>query len=288
MGVFTRAAAAAAMVLVLHAAPALAALSVDAPPRLQPVAERLRTLDLAPLDAALRRAGLVRPDDVRITLIADDDPRARSVPGWIVGLAFGERDIVIFPGRVLTYPYDSLESVVRHEMTHLALNAAARGQELPRWFHEGVATSVDAGWGIGAQVRLAAAMIGRAGGARLDRLFAFEGESETREDYLLSAVLVNDLRRRHGGGVGGAIARRVGLGETFDRAFAAVTAESPAAAAATAWEDYRRWTAWIPAITSASAAWALILVLAFVAYTAQMRRRWRRRREWDEEDAGPV
>ena len=150
MGVFTRAAAAAAMVLVLHAAPARAALSVDAPPRLQPVAERLRTLDLAPLDAALRRAGLVRPDDVRITLIADDDPRARSVPGWIVGLAFGERDIVIFPGRVLTYPYDSLESVVRHEMTHLALNAAARGQELPRWFHEGVATSVDAGRGIGA------------------------------------------------------------------------------------------------------------------------------------------
>ena len=101
------------------------------------------------------------PDDIRIALIADDDPRARTVPDWIVGLAFGERDIVIFPRRVVSYPYDSLHSVVRHEIAHLALTVAAGGQEMPRWFHEGVATSIDAGWGIGAQVRLAAAMIGR-------------------------------------------------------------------------------------------------------------------------------
>jgi hypothetical protein len=270
--------------LALFPAPALAALTVDAPPQLQPVADRLRAVDLVRLDDALRRAGLARPEDIRIALIAEDDARARSVPEWIVGLAFGERDIAIFPSRVVSYPYDSLESVARHEIAHLALNAAAGGGALPRWFHEGVAISVDAGWGIGAQVRLAAAMIGRSDAATLGRLFAAGGESETRQAYLLSAVLVSDLRRRHGDDVPGSIARRIGEGTSFDQAFTAETGESSAAAAALAWESYRRWTAWIPAITSASATWAVILVLAFAAYAAQLRRRWRRRRQWDEED----
>jgi hypothetical protein len=270
--------------LVLFPALASAALTIDAPPQLHATAERLRAVDLRPLDDALRRAGLALPDDIRIALIPDDDARARTVPDWIVGLAFDERDIVIFPGRVGSYPYDSLESVVRHEITHLALNRASGGRAMPRWFHEGVAISVDAGWGIGARVRLTAAMIGRPDAATLRRLFASDDESETRQAYLLSAVLIDDLRRRHGNDAPGAIARRIGEGSSFDQAFAGTTGETPAAAAALAWETYRRWTAWIPAMTSATATWALILLLAFAAYAAQLRRRWRRRREWNEDD----
>ena len=75
-------------------------------------------------------------------------------------------------------------------------------------------------------------------------------------------------------------------GTSFDQAFADETGETPEAAAARAWDAYGRWTAWIPAMTSATATWALILVLAFAAYAAQLRRRWRRRREWDEDEAG--
>ena len=273
-----------AALLALLPATAWAAPTVDAPPQLRAAADRLRDTNVTALEAVLRRAGLALPVDIRVTLIPDDDARAASVPEWIVGLAFGERDIVIFADRVVSYPYDSLESVVRHEVVHLALNAAAAGGELPRWFHEGVATSVDVGWGIGAQVRLAAAMIRRPDEASLGRLFASGQESEAREAYLLSAVLIEDVRRRHGDDVPGSIARRVGAGMSFEQAFSAATGESPAAAALQAWDAYRRWTAWIPAITSASATWALILLLAFAAYAAQLRRRWRRRREWDTDD----
>lgn len=287
MLLFRRALAWLVLVLLVHAGPASAALSIDAPPELQGIADRLRALDVTVLDGELGRAGLARPDEIRVTLIADDDPRARATPPWIVGLAFGERDVVIFPGRIVTYPYDSLESVVRHEVTHLALTVAAGGNDLPRWFHEGVATSVDAGWGVGAQIRLAAALVGRSDAANLDRLFAYGGENEMRQAYLLSAVLANDMRRRHGNDVPGRIARAVAGGASFDQAFAATTGETPAAAAASAWAAYRRWTAWIPAITSASATWALILVLAFAAYAMQVRRRWARRRQWDEEDEPP-
>jgi len=259
-------------------------LTVNAPPSLSAYANRVRGVDTARLGAALEAAGLALPPEIEITLIEDEDPRAGSIPSWIVGFAFGERDIVIFPDRVLSYPYDSLESVVRHEITHLALNVRAAGQSLPRWFHEGVAVSVDRGWNTEAQLRLLIAMMARPDIAELTRLFASPSQSETQQAYLLSALLVADLRRRHGAGFPGAVVSRVASGMPFDRAFRLTAHESPDAAAAAAWAGYRRWTAWVPAITSGSAAWGFIVILALLAFAVQRRRRALRRRAWDEPD----
>ena len=262
-------------------------LTVHAPPSLSGEADRIRAVDTTRLGDALERAGLSLPPRIDITLIEDDDPRAGSVPSWIVGFASGEQDIVIFPERVLSYPYDSLESVVRHEITHLALNVEARLRPLPRWFHEGVAVSVDAGWNTEARLRLLIAMLARPDIAQLTRLFASPSPSETQQAYLLSALLVDDLRRRHGADFPGAVAAQVASGLPFERAFQLEAGESPDAAAARAWAGYRRWTAWVPSLTSASAAWTFILVLALLAFVVQRRRRARRRRQWDEEDATP-
>lgn len=262
-------------------------LLVQAPQSLTADADLIRAVDVARLEEALRQAGLPAPADVQITLIPDDDPDARRIPDWIVGLAIGERDIVIFPNRVLAYPYDSLESVVRHEVAHLALNVAAGDARLPRWFHEGVATSVDSGWSMGARFQLLLAMLARPDIAQLTRLFASDAVSDTQQAYLLSALLVDDLRERYGAAAPGAIAKRVGAGAPFAEAFVRETGVTPDAAAAQAWAGYRRWTAWVPAVTDPAAAWLLILLLAFVAFIAQRRRRARRRRQWDEEESRP-
>jgi hypothetical protein len=191
---------------------------------------------------------------------------------------------VIFPTRVLSYPYDSLESVVRHEVAHLALTTRAGGRPLPRWFHEGVATSVDTGWKTAARLHLLLAILARPDLTELTRLFASPSQSETTQAYLLSALLVHDLRERHGPAVPGAIAGRVAAGTTFVDAFRLETGATPDAAALDAWAGYRRWTAWVPAVTSPAAAWTLILALAPVAFVAQRRRRARRRQVWDEEE----
>jgi hypothetical protein len=262
-------------------------LTVNAPASLGPDADRIRRSDTTRLSDALEQAGLSLPPEIEITLIANDDARARSVPSSIAGFAVGDRDIVIFPERVLSYPYDSLESVVRHEVAHLALNLHARGAPLPRWFHEGVAVSVDAGWTLSAQFRLLVAMLARPDIARLTQLFASDSASETEQAYLLSALLVDDLRRRHGSDLPGRIASRISDGVPFEAAFDEETGLAPDAAAARAWAGYRRWTAWVPAVTSPSAAWTLILALAFLAFIAQRRRRARRRRQWDDE-ASPL
>jgi hypothetical protein len=241
-------------------------------------------MDREQLAEALARAGLTIPPQIRVTLIAEEDPRARPTPMWIVGLASGRHDIAIFPERIGVYPYDSLDSVVWHEVVHLALSAQAGDHPLPRWFHEGVAMSVEKGWGVTSQVQLLLAAGGSSGLADLERLFNSQTQPETATAYLLAAALVSDLRQRHGAAVPGAIVDRVAHGAGFAEAFTLETGDTPDEAAARAWEVYRRWTSWIPVVTSAISLWIGILVLAVVAFLATLRKRWRRRRQWDREE----
>lgn len=225
------------------------------------------------------------PARIEVTLMPNDDPRASQVPRWIVGLAAGERDILILPDRVVPYPYDSLESVFRHEVTHLALFSRAGGATLPRWFHEGVAMDVDERWNTAGRLRLLLEMLKSPGTADLTRLFESSTEPDAAQAYGLSAALVADLRRRHGDAVVGAIAARVAGGASFPRAFEAETGETPDAAAARAWTTYRRWSNWVPVVMNGTALWGVILALAVAAYAVRKRRRARWRREMALEDS---
>ena len=192
--------------------------------------------------------------------------------------------MLILPERVMPYPYDSIESVFRHEVAHLAMNVQARGGRLPRWFHEGVAVSVDTGWGTSGQLRLLLEMVKSPGTAAVGRLFASNTQPDAAQAYGLSAALVADVQRRHGAAVPGAIAARVGDGIPFARAFQIETGETPDGAAALAWASYRRWTNWVPAVTGGSAMWTGILALAIAAFVVQRRRRLRSRARWAEEE----
>jgi hypothetical protein len=259
-------------------------LTVAAPTSLAPTADRVRRVDRQQLAEALARTGLGIPPQIYITLIAEDDPRARATPVWIVGVASGRRDIVIFPERIGSYPYDSLESVVWHEVVHLALSARAGDRPLPRWFHEGGAVSVEKGWGVTSQLQLLLAAGGNSGLADLERLFNSGAQPETATAYLLAAALVSDLRQRHGAAVPGAIVERVARGAGFSEAFELETGDTPDEAAVRAWQVYRRWASWLAVATSPPSLWIGILLLAVVAYLAALRKRWRRRQQWDREE----
>ena len=260
-------------------------LEVDAPASLQPAAERIRGLDTGRVADALGRAGLQLPAEARITLIPEDDPRARAAPKWVAGQAFGARDIRLFPARIGSYPYDSLETVVAHELVHLALAVRAGGGQLPRWFHEGVAMSVESGWDLGSQLRLLVAAVGDPSLADLNHLFASDTQPDNATAYLLAAALVSDIRRTHGAATPGAIAARVAGRVPFRQAFAAETGEVPETSADRAWASYRRLGSWLPVLTNAGVLWLAILLLAVVAFVRSLRRRAQQRRRWDDEEA---
>ena len=258
-------------------------LRVDAPAALAGVAARVEAMDPASLARPLASAGLDLPPNVHLILVADEHPVAGRTPSWVAGQAFGADTIVIYPQRIGSYPYDSLESVVLHEFVHLALNRRAGGRSLPRWFHEGVAVSVESGWGIGSQARLLWAAAYDPAIHDVAMLFESGAVGETTTAYLLSAALIEDIRRRHGLAVPGAIAARVGRGELFEVAFARETGETVNDAAAQAWRVYRG-LRWLPILTSASGLWGGIVVLAIIAFVVRQRRRWQRRREWEEDE----
>ena len=66
---------------------------------------------------------------------------------WTAGFAIGNDGlIVLFPARSPRYPHDTLEDVLRHEVAHVLIDRAARGQRVPRWFHEGLAIVVERPW----------------------------------------------------------------------------------------------------------------------------------------------
>lgn len=257
--------------------------TIEAPPRLAGVATRLERLDQALITRALAQAGLSMPSHIRIVLVDAADPSARHAPEWVVGSAFGTDTIIIFPERIGAYPYGSLEAVLIHEIAHLALASRADGRSLPRWFHEGVAVSVESGWSIGSQVRLLWAAQQKPAIDEVSRLFASDSQPATTTAYLLSAALIEDIRRRHGLEVPGEIAARVAAGATFDDAFRAATGETTAQAAASAWRVYHG-LRWLPLLTSSTSVWGSILALAVVAFIVRLRRRHERRRQWDAEE----
>jgi Peptidase MA superfamily len=102
------------------------------------VADRARaTLDAIAADLP----GLAVPRRVEIRLVVDAEdlwraaPPGRRPPPWAIGLAYPSEGIVVAAYRRGPVP-SSLDSVVTHELAHLALGAAL-GERAPRWLHEG-------------------------------------------------------------------------------------------------------------------------------------------------------
>jgi hypothetical protein len=64
-------------------------------------------------------------------------PPGRGAPPWAIGVAYPDAGVVVVAFRRGPMP-SSIDSVVTHELAHLALGAAL-GDRAPRWLHEGFA-----------------------------------------------------------------------------------------------------------------------------------------------------
>lgn len=143
------------------------------------------------------------PESTTIVLAAT--PRAFSAatgggaPEWAGGIAIPEARIIILP----TYPIPGVRpfdaaATLRHEVAHLVV-AERLPAPVPRWFTEGYAEVASGTWDVESGWTLRVAfMLGRA--PRLDSLELEWPRSagRARLAYLLSATMVDHLRRRTG------------------------------------------------------------------------------------------
>jgi MYXO-CTERM domain-containing protein len=257
-------------------------LRVEAPEDLSAARSRVESFDRAPLAGVVRFVGLTDAGTpIQVILAGEHSAAAAQVSPSTAGYAIGSADlIVLFPSRAPRYPHDSLEDVLRHEVAHVLISRASGGRDVPRWFHEGVAMAAERPWGLQDRSRLILELIAgpRLTAAEIDRLFETDG-SRPRA-YALSAALVREVIRAHGGAAPAAILRELRRSSTFDEAVVRATGRPLREIELGFWNRQRVWTVWVPLMTSAEVLWLGMIALAAIAlwrrrrHSADIRRRW--------------
>ena len=258
----------------------------DAPPQLEAVRKRLESIDpqtFTEVRALTGEHDLIEP--IRVILSPEDSDLARQTPSWVAGFANSSDVIVLFPARSPSYPHDTLEDVLRHEVAHVMIRHSAGRAVTPRWFNEGLAMAAERDRGFRDQTQLIYQLATgfRTSLDELDALFR-GGVSQQTRAYTLSGAIVDDLQQRYGRRVGATVLSNMRSGMSFDTAFAKVTGVTPAVAAFQFWDSHQAWTAWTPVLTSTTTLWMAVTIMVFIA----IYRRWRRSQEierrWEEED----
>jgi len=259
-------------------------IEVVAPEALAPQVDRLSRVDPVRLAAVMRLVGLEDAGPpIPVLLLPEDAELARQTPAWVAAFASGN-EVVLFPARTPSYPHESLQELLQHEVAHVLINRAAGGQHVPRWFHEGVALAAERAFSLGDRANFAidVAFGGTVQAASLDRLFQ-AGPGSVARAYRLSGLLVQDLLEVHGPRLPANVLQRMRDGMTFDAAFHASAGMSVDEAVDRFWHRRRLWVTWLPWLTSAASIWTVMTLLAIAAFVAVRWRRARRRR-WDDEE----
>jgi hypothetical protein len=254
----------------------LDALVDDARQILPHVERELGTQAMAPYRILLIPPGkLTDPEIARLDAAA---------PPWAAGFLLPAQRIGAIRMRAVGhYPHGDLSAVFTHEVTHMLMRDAA-GDNMPRWFSEGVATGIERSWGLrdifvyssslltGSLPRL----------EEMDRGF-LASSSEARRAYASSFDFVSWARREHGEDVVTDILRRAAT-LPFPAAWEAATGDTLASSEA----SWRRGSLllyrWVPALTGTTTLWIVVTLLTFLAAA---RRRARSRailERWDAED----
>jgi len=102
--------------------------------------------------------------------------RATGMPVWVSGVAHSASGEIAIAMHNPDGSRSDLNTLLRHELVHVALHRATNGAQLPRWFHEGVAESLANEVSLMRAEALAGAVFG-SGVPGLDRLEAeFHGD----------------------------------------------------------------------------------------------------------------
>ncbi|PRQ08988.1 peptidase MA family metallohydrolase [Enhygromyxa salina] len=118
-------------------------------------------------------------DDLTIHLVSHAGmvARATGMPVWVSGVAHPPRGEIAISMHDPDGSRSDLDTLLRHELVHVALFRATAGAELPRWFHEGVAESLANEVSLMRAESLAGAVFG-GGVPGLDRIEAeFHGDA---------------------------------------------------------------------------------------------------------------
>ena len=262
-------------------------LRFESTPELAPQVEFLGDFDT---DSLLPIMALVGLNDagppIRVQFVPEGSAKARVMPTWGVAYAIGNAGtVVMVPSRIPTYPDDSLEAVLRHEVAHVLVARAAGYRAVPRWFNEGLATVAGREWSMKDRGLVMAAAIPRKGLTLQEINEGFYGGTlGAQRAYALSTAFMRWLLDQDGPDVAARVLHHVARGESFEDAFRSATGRSLGAAERAYWRNLNVWSRWIPILGSSGFLWIVVTLLALVAFKRRKERDEELRQKWQEED----
>jgi hypothetical protein len=246
------------------------------------------------------RLGLPVGSPLTILVVRDvDETRAevvartgREPPDWAGGLALPEHDLVIVRADLGGEPFDRVDSILTHELVHIAVARARKQEEaaaIPRWFEEGLAQ-----WVAGRarpldvpDLRPAATFGYLLDLSEMNAAFA-HGEGAAARAYAQAESFVRFIARRRGADGVRHVMERLLDGVDLDIALSAVTAAN-LAMSWSAWQaELRADRGWIVGTASQALIAILILVVVALGVRRVMRRKKTIEESWGDEpdDAG--
>lgn len=196
----------------------------------------------------------------------------RQPPAYADAVAFSPENVIAISLTTTRHDRVSLETVLRHELTHLILRWVVGEARVPRWFNEGLAIVESDELAF---ERLRLLWPGVASGQitplrRLDRSFPSR-EFEVNRAYAESGDVVRFLTRYRGEWRVRELLQRVGRGEPFYQAMESTWGQD-VGELEHAWHlDLQRRFSVIPTVTAGMTLWIAAGAMAVLAYLKRRR-----------------
>ena len=209
-------------------------------------------------------------------------PEAGHIPGWAVGAAYPEKDIIV----LLLKSGADLNKTFSHELNHILLGQAFRGKErVPRWLDEGLAMIQADEWSLSRLSTMTTAVLKKSllpMGSIADSFPADLRDAELA--YCQSFYFIAFLKGNFGDEAFKNFLKEYSKYKDFQGAIRA--------AYRIAWDNMEgMWLdyltlrfSWIPLITSTSTIWFIAALIFLAGYVRKKRKSRRKLQEWEREE----
>ena len=210
-----------------------------------------------------------------------------GVPVWSIGVAYPSLNLIILKSpRAQKLGHIDLKKVFKHELTHIILGRAFKGQEkIPQWLHEGLAMYISREWSFNRASTMTKAVLTNTLIPLSSITHSFPVEAEKASlAYSESFYLISFLISKYGR-------------DNFHRFIKTYIEEGDLQKSLLDvygvrwgnfeenWKDYLKLRfSWIPIFTSATTLWFFVTMLFILGYLKKRRLKRQKYEEWDIEE----
>jgi hypothetical protein len=214
-----------------------------------------------------------------------DQIAGSDFPKWSDGFAAPLKNLIILKSPNWMPPGTDIEAIAIHELTHIILNRAAKGNVIPRWFNEGLAVFYSGEKGYAASTLISKALLTSSiiPLGDIDEVLQFHKE-KAQLAYQQSYLAVDYLFRHYGKEAVKYIIDKLGEGIDLNQAFIEVIDRD-------LWEFEDEWYQYIKQkhrwhflVEIDNYLWVLILALFVFGFIVIRRRNKRTIARWQEEE----